>query len=658
MITAPLRTKHRHIFYRCLVGLRILISLHVAYIYAMFSSESQKSKWGTFIEGTDHTINYLPYITVNDNDTFYQSLIFQWCLYPTYSGNTIIYREELCHVTTSDYQTFTVSVQPEKFRADGTTVTLNDIYFTYQKILKDNYRNIASLDTYRNIRVEVDGNTVKVVFPASSVDNMIFFTNFILPAHLLANKSLETYIDTFYKRPIGTNCAVLQPSSNDPSSVVFDLNTCENTLLRFYQVKQFPSTQELESYVESNPDMLDMIISDHAFTGYNENKVILNKYVTLFFNTKRPSLTASLRQRLAKTFHRSVSGSSLDTIIVQDPYIFDTLPETIPTISSGDFNPLQSPLQDIVTTTNTLKALPESISRGTTWETKEYRVSSEITDKFPIEMKFTETYDRVSVSFNQGVEYFPESFNAETQTTFYNLNPLYRNVVQGRNQYTIKAYQWNTHVQTFTLIVHYLSEPTTPREEDTVTERSIQPFTVVYFHDAISTAVASYMTALFERLWVGEYFIFESFDDADSFEGKLTSQDYDIAIRTITMGLRKDLSNLFASSVPTLNPSLYVNEELNSAINTYFLRTTNARNEAKQRINEIYNQDVPLVMLGKELGSINLKDDLSFEYPFRLYVFGRRKDFLQDITMFQHVSIDRDAVVKRENMIRFFDQYR
>lgn len=207
-------------------------------------------------------MNYLPYFSNNDEDIFYQSFFFNGCIYPSFSGTNINYREELCSVDTSDYKTFTITPKPDKYRSDGQAVTLNDIYFTYNTLLKENYRNRSFLDSYKNITViaNEDGGNLQVIFPKASIDNMIFFTNFILPSHLLANKSLETYFTTFYKQPIGTNCATLQSSQHDENSVIFDLSTCNDVSLKFYQVKQFNDTEKLQKYISKNPDIIDLII--------------------------------------------------------------------------------------------------------------------------------------------------------------------------------------------------------------------------------------------------------------------------------------------------------------------------------------------------------------------------------------------------------------
>ncbi len=119
------------------------------------------------------------------------------------------------------------------------------------------------------------------------------------------------------------------------------------------------------------------------------------------------------------------------------------------------------------------------------------------------------------------------------------------------------------------------------------------------------------------------------------------------------MGLRKDMSNLFLTDNPTINPSLYTNEDLALAINKRFLFPQATRSEPKQTIDRIYSQDVPFVILGKQLGTIHIKDTLSFPYPLRMYVLGRRKDSLKDLPIFQHFRINRDRIRSKHNFRTF-----
>jgi len=60
-------------------------------------------------------------------------------------GTQVEFQEDLCEVTTLDFQTFIVKIKPDMAWQDGTPVSLNDLYFTYKSIIKDNYRNLPHL---------------------------------------------------------------------------------------------------------------------------------------------------------------------------------------------------------------------------------------------------------------------------------------------------------------------------------------------------------------------------------------------------------------------------------------------------------------------------------------------------------------------------------
>ncbi|HBB03325.1 TPA: hypothetical protein DCZ39_00205 [Patescibacteria group bacterium] len=123
-------------------------------------------------------------------------------------------------------------------RSDGTPVSLEDIYFTYNDILRGNIWGLSSLSQYSTIALVKDVNTtLKVTFTTKSPDNILFFTNYILPQHILANTELNDYKSLFAFKPVYTNCANLVSQSNDEYSLVFNLVNCNQSNLNFYQVK-------------------------------------------------------------------------------------------------------------------------------------------------------------------------------------------------------------------------------------------------------------------------------------------------------------------------------------------------------------------------------------------------------------------------------------
>ena len=64
-------------------------------------------------------------------------------------------------------------------------------------------------------------------------------------------------------------------------------------------------------------------------------------------------------------------------------------------------------------------------------------------------------------------------------------------------------------------------------------------------------------------------------------------------------------------------------------INSFFLGDDAAKFDLKSSIDNIYIADMPFVILGKELSAMNIRSDLEFPYPFRLYVLGWRRDFVK-----------------------------
>ena len=110
-------------------------------------------------------------------------------------------------------------------------------------------RKIPLLTQYNDITVTKDvNNTIKITFNNKSSDNILFFTNYILPKHILINAELVDYKSMFAFKPVYTNCANLVSESSDEYSLVFNLVNCNQSNLNFYQVK---NTASFETFKKS-----------------------------------------------------------------------------------------------------------------------------------------------------------------------------------------------------------------------------------------------------------------------------------------------------------------------------------------------------------------------------------------------------------------------
>jgi hypothetical protein len=110
---------------------------------------------------------------------------------------------------------------------------------------------------------KIDNEKIKVKFTESNVDNITFFSNFILPEHILKNKKIDFYKNEYSQNPIKSNCANLQKNLKDKNSIIFDLGQCNDSYIKNYQVKKFDNFLNMENYVNTTQDnIIDSYIGE------------------------------------------------------------------------------------------------------------------------------------------------------------------------------------------------------------------------------------------------------------------------------------------------------------------------------------------------------------------------------------------------------------
>ncbi len=647
--------KDRRTQYRTLIVVRIFVSIAIGYRYVSSVSTPTTSKWWTFIEATLQKPNFLPYVTAQDTDKFYQSLLFQWCVYPSFSGVQVLFDNDLCIVDTDDFQTFTVTTTSGAVRSDGTPVTINDVYFTYKSIIKDNYRNIPHLWWYSNLQISTENNELKFIFPRASRDNLIFFTNFILPAHLLANISLEEYMIRFLQDPVWSTCVRLQTTWRDLDNYVFDLGACPDFSLKNYQIKWFKDSVTMQQYVQDNPQAIDFSLDTLPTELYTPTPVLLNSYLTFFFNTTRESRTARQRQWISALIKEIYATTSwLENVFVHDPYLFTTPDIPLEEIKNRILPRQEQP----VSTWTTTIPLPERIDLNTTVVADTiFTLTTPIEDKTTFFVDLPAAYTRISVSPNGAKEYFPVSYDPVRKSFQYNLSLLYNTIIQWANTYVVRWYQWNAVAKEWTITIWYLDTPPAPEPIEVVAEKLDNPFVVVYFEDPTTIALIDARKQYLATHWWLDRFVFQWYTDPNSLEWKLTTKEYDIALRTINFWLRKDLSTLLTTDNPIINPSLQKNESLSNLITTYFLNdNVDQKVKIQQQIQELHRQNPQLMILWKAYGKMRTKTNGGISYPEKLYVLWRRKGVLQKIQLFQHINIDWEKVRDPQHFFVFIGE--
>ena len=283
------------------LGLWVVFSLHIFYLYIVSSSKKVPTKWGTLVEWWIKSIYPYPYTSNSDFDKFYQSLLYKSCLTPYVSWTKIDFKSDLCVVKTNNRKDFEVYLTWNYFWSDKIPITLDDIYFTYNQILKNNIWKLNFLNQYSSLKIKRYSDHLLVTFPMPSVDNLIFFTNFILPAHILSWKDLNYYITTFTSNPVVSNCAKLIVPKDDPDSKLFDLSRCKNFWISKYQYKKLSSKEDFINYVSTQrKKIIDFYFENIPLDWYKKEKFIYNSYLVIFYNVESKLLDLNFKRVLSQ----------------------------------------------------------------------------------------------------------------------------------------------------------------------------------------------------------------------------------------------------------------------------------------------------------------------------------------------------------------------
>ncbi|UFX83450.1 ABC transporter substrate-binding protein [Candidatus Absconditicoccus praedator] len=625
--------------YTIIIAIWGIITLHIFYLFIFENSEDQPVEGGTYVHGVVGQIGYIPYLSNSGEDKFFQSLMFDGCLEPYVSGTDIKFSEKLCNVSTNNYREFELSVKDGIYWQDGEEVTTEDIYFTFNDVIKNNKRNLQYLNNFNNIEVEKNNDTVNITFPNSSIDNHIILSEFLLPKHILEGTNTEEYIQNFASNPIGTSCGRLQAGSAN-NNITFDLSSCEKASVEQYQVQSFNSWQELEEHAQQT-QIIDSYIGDKNFDGYRENKVILNNFLSLFFNIQSEKLNSEVRKSIGAEVINNFYQDEYENYLVKDRFLFDT------DIEGGDINQtLNNRHQELTSPTQEekeLPELPEQIEEGE----NEYYLSS-IDDTHSLTFNFTGSYDSVSVQAGEGAEYQLQSYEGG-ESADYNIAERFGNVQEGENNYIVRGYQDGQSETLSELTVHYQEKPTI----DSDPEYEEFELDFVYQDNDNNKFIKNKIQKILEENEVKEFFNFEKYDSYQEFQDRLESGNYDVAIRGIQMGLKKDISNIFLIENPIINPSRYINNEIASNINNYFITEGTTREELLESIHNDYKNEVPFLIFGKELGQINIKENLDISFPKRLYDYWFKKENLGNINTTFKRNIHREDVFSLSNFYNF-----
>ena len=653
-------TKEKNTFWKFLrygffvvLILWVLESIYIVYQYLWACSKQVITKWWTFVEWIFSTTSFLPYLNSDSQSKFYQWFLFDKCLDYNIDENWwISYTDKLCHVTTRDYKTYYVSVNSGDVWSDWVPFSIEDVYFTYNEIIKGNKLEIPALERYSSLDIAMEADQVKVTFKNSSQDNTQFFTNYILPKHALIEPNEAMYTQSFAIEPVYNNCAKIKPQTTDQDSLIFDLSNCADTSLWYYQIKKVSSFDTFkESLGQMNWSIIDVYQGGWEADWYNLVKLKTNKLVALFFNTKSSKMTVRLRRALWGFIAHNFFQEDFDNEYLEK-YNWDIFNKYLSTgWNVSEF------LSRISSNKGLTKAeLLESGVKEYTWKvnfTDKNKVFTFYTESssqnFPFKMSFETAYKKIWIQVNNTWDlYYPTSYSEKNKSADYTVSLKNGNLTKWLNVYIIYGISGDKKDQIWTINLYNLYQ------ENATAEQEAEQLVVLYFNNDVSNSIVSRLKILFNEYGIDWNFKFMRFDDVNEMEWKLTAWDYDIVINTIDMWLNKDISALFSSENATSNPSQYSDARLLSLLKQY----NEADNKSKiiSEINSIYANDMPIIMLWKEYEFIHVKDDIYQKLDIEnlnLYEYNWRDAIYDNLSLTENIYIDKDEVKNLRNFWNF-----
>ena len=645
-------------FLYVIVVLWFFATVALGYQFLVKNSKSTSKKWWTFVEAIFDQVSYLPYLKNDWQSMFYQSFLFDACVgYATLNSEGL--KGETCKITTQDYQTYYVNLATGgKVWSDGTPMTLDDVYFTYDHIIRQNAWDIKTLKTYQEIQISQENDKLKIVFPTSTTDNNYFFSFYILPKHVLEHANSDMYKKIFAANPVTSGCGKIAPKSSDSQSLVFDLTKCEDTNLAFYQIKNYNGFDTLaKSVLEGKNTLVDTYANQVTLEGYQKLNIIKSQILTLFFNTKSERMKVRLRRALWWLINANFYTGEYKQYLKKynDPLLTlfysdgSNIKEFINRLSASDEweeAVQQKDLQD-----SGVQPLKKSISiNGVERKFLFYLQKPEKT--FNLDIKFSNQFEVIKVKDASGNTFSPKNYKKTDKKITYPLE-LGKNLKDGLNQYTI---EWTIKGKTYTIanIDLYLLTTTAPKIEQNT---DVSKISVVYYNNLESNFAIKQLRELLTRAGILEYFLFEQVSSPEELEAKLVMGNYDILLNTINIGLKKDILKILTTSDALVNPSKYTNPKLTNLFKQY--TKSPQKTELSTEISKIFAQDMPFVVLWYPFDFVNVKSNLlenGFAYTGDLYEYNWRNYLYHTATLVQNTVLDFSKLKDVSGFIKHIQQ--
>jgi len=619
----------------------------------------EEKKWWTFVEWIFDEVSYLPYLKNDDQSVFYQKFLFQSCL-DLYNLDIITteewwkYAEGLCKVYTDDTQNFVLKIIDDNVVwSDWKPVTIEDIFFTYDEIIRKNRRDVQYLNTWNSVTVSLEDGKVNVSFPTISEDNFNFFTNAILPKHIVESMDLDTYKNYFSLAPITNGCARIMPQTKDVNSLIFDLNDCNDTNFAYYQIKNYDSFEDFENFLrwKNQKAIVDAYTSIYSLEWFTGQNVLTSKLLWVFFNTDSWKANVRLRRSLWWLIYHNFFTWNYENYVKEYDWEFlnyyvsawENVSELLSRLTLSDDDSVDTnDLRD-----SWAQELPASMSIN--WVDRKFVFfMQKPEDSRDLEIKFSNEFSDIKVkASNDWSVRSPKNYKTKDKKIVYKL-VNWGNLKVWVNNFTVSWFIKNKTYTIASIDVYVFDKLSTSKSEDNQWKLS-----VLYYNDQASTFAIQQMRDIFKNAWILDNFIFEPVYNVEELEWKLLMWTYDIYVWTIDPGTRKDILPLFGTEDPLLNPSRYRNPILNSLINQYY----KTRDEnVKSQINVLLAQDMPVIFIWNTYEPIQIQEKIkksvfpdTDEEKKEVYAYKWRYDIYSHYSIVHSVRLNSKNALNTEN---------
>lgn len=637
----------------------IIISFIFWYFYLLSTWSQEDKKWWTFVEGIFDQVSYLPYLKTDDQSVFYQKFLFRSCLNLYETDEDWKYKQDLCKVYTEDDQNYILKIIDEDaVWSDWSKVSIEDVFFTYDSILRQNIWDIASLNTRNTVSVSLEDWRVKVVFPTASADNINFFVNAIMPKHVVERMDLNTYKNYFALAPVTNWCAKIMSQTKDINSLIFDVNACTDTNFSFYQIKNYWSFEDFESSLQGSKHkaIVDVYNSMFSLEWFTWQNVLTSKLMWVFFNTDSWKANVRLRRSLwwliyhnfytwnYKQYINEYNGDFLNYYVSAWENVSELLNRL--SISEEWWEVDTNDLKD-----SWAQELPSSMSINGV-DRKFVFFTQKPEDTKDLEIKFSNEFSNIKVvSSTDWSTWSPKNYKTKDKKIKYTLTNG-QNLNVWVNHISIS---WVIKNKTYTIasIDIYVFERLSTKQ----TEDNQRKLSILYFNDQTSVFAIQQMRNIFKNAGILDNFIFEPVYNAEELEGKLLMGTYDIYVGAIDLWSKHDLLTLFSTEDPLLNPSRYRNPILTSLISQY---RKNRDPNVQWQINSLLAQDMPVIFIWNTYEPIqvqeNIKETVFLDEEWnskQVEAYKRRYDIYSKYSIVHSVRVDGKKALNIDNFKEF-----